>query len=282
MTISPGCGSLWTLIVFHVFMVNVLHLYSAFIQICFYNIASHTPIHKHIHTQTAVSAMQGNSQLLGSSWVEESCSGTPRHLARRRKPGNRTSHLSVSRKNLLPPEHLHRHYHEHLSWIIQYNNQKAAPCTCSCLRPVKQNMPIWSMTCCQLLVEPSFCRPATSCSLILMIRLAMPWTSSSLATQEVKSTWATRPRRHMLVVWVTSGLVGSNSTSSYFNEWTHLYKRQAESDQHVESMLEQRHRHGSATHNRLGTGCRVAIGKACFLLVYFSSLVDMSQCLSTK
>uniref|UniRef100_A0A3Q4BLT8 Uncharacterized protein n=1 Tax=Mola mola TaxID=94237 RepID=A0A3Q4BLT8_MOLML len=53
-------------------------------------------------------------------------------------------------------------------------------CTCSGLRPVKQNIPIWSMTCCQLWVEPSFFRPATSCSLILMMRLAIPWTSSSL------------------------------------------------------------------------------------------------------
>uniref|UniRef100_A0A8C5I5I3 Uncharacterized protein n=1 Tax=Gouania willdenowi TaxID=441366 RepID=A0A8C5I5I3_GOUWI len=41
-------------------------------------------------------------------------------------------------------------------------------------------MPIWSMTCCQLWEEPLFFKPATSCSLILMMRLAMPWTSSSL------------------------------------------------------------------------------------------------------
>uniref|UniRef100_A0A3Q1IE89 Uncharacterized protein n=1 Tax=Anabas testudineus TaxID=64144 RepID=A0A3Q1IE89_ANATE len=38
-------------------------------------------------------------------------------------------------------------------------------------------IPIWSMTCCQLWLEPSFFRPATSCSLILMMRLAIPWTS---------------------------------------------------------------------------------------------------------
>uniref|UniRef100_A0A8C3AZ74 Uncharacterized protein n=1 Tax=Cyclopterus lumpus TaxID=8103 RepID=A0A8C3AZ74_CYCLU len=43
--------------------------------------------------------------------------------------------------------------------------------TCSGLRPVKQNIPIWSMTCCQFLEEPSFIRPAASCSLILMMRL---------------------------------------------------------------------------------------------------------------
>uniref|UniRef100_A0A672HYC9 Uncharacterized protein n=1 Tax=Salarias fasciatus TaxID=181472 RepID=A0A672HYC9_SALFA len=41
-------------------------------------------------------------------------------------------------------------------------------------------MPIWSMTCCQLWVEPFFLSPATSCSLILMIRFAIPWTSSNL------------------------------------------------------------------------------------------------------
>uniref|UniRef100_A0A3B4ZU24 Uncharacterized protein n=1 Tax=Stegastes partitus TaxID=144197 RepID=A0A3B4ZU24_9TELE len=35
--------------------------------------------------------------------------------------------------------------------------------------------PIWSMTC-----EPFFFRPASSCSLILMMRLAIPWTSSSI------------------------------------------------------------------------------------------------------
>uniref|UniRef100_A0A8C9XQ98 Uncharacterized protein n=1 Tax=Sander lucioperca TaxID=283035 RepID=A0A8C9XQ98_SANLU len=44
--------------------------------------------------------------------------------------------------------------------------------TCSGLRPVKQNIPIWSVTCCQLWVEPSFFRPATSSSLILMIRIS--------------------------------------------------------------------------------------------------------------
>uniref|UniRef100_A0A7N8XL06 Uncharacterized protein n=1 Tax=Mastacembelus armatus TaxID=205130 RepID=A0A7N8XL06_9TELE len=32
-------------------------------------------------------------------------------------------------------------------------------------------IPIWSITCCQLWLEPSFFRPATSCSLILMMRL---------------------------------------------------------------------------------------------------------------
>uniref|UniRef100_A0A3Q3AL63 Uncharacterized protein n=1 Tax=Kryptolebias marmoratus TaxID=37003 RepID=A0A3Q3AL63_KRYMA len=36
-----------------------------------------------------------------------------------------------------------------------------------------QNIPIWSMTC-----EPWLFKPATSCSLILMMRFAIPWTSS--------------------------------------------------------------------------------------------------------
>uniref|UniRef100_A0A3Q1GBA8 Uncharacterized protein n=1 Tax=Acanthochromis polyacanthus TaxID=80966 RepID=A0A3Q1GBA8_9TELE len=44
-------------------------------------------------------------------------------------------------------------------------------------------IPIWSMTCCQLWEEPFFFRPAASCSLILMMRLAIPWTSSSLNKQ---------------------------------------------------------------------------------------------------
>uniref|UniRef100_A0A8C7GZY7 Uncharacterized protein n=2 Tax=Oncorhynchus TaxID=8016 RepID=A0A8C7GZY7_ONCKI len=44
-------------------------------------------------------------------------------------------------------------------------------------------MPIWSMTCCQSRVEPSFFRLAASCSLILMMRLAMPWTSSNLCRE---------------------------------------------------------------------------------------------------
>lgn len=63
--------------------------------------------------------------------------------------------------------------------------------TCSGLSPVKQNIPIWSMTCCQLWEEPFFFKPATSCSLILMMRLAIPWTSSSLDTKNKEMhNWA--------------------------------------------------------------------------------------------
>ena len=38
-----------------------------------YNIAKHSPIHTHIHTPTAESAMQGDSQLAGSSQGEVGC-----------------------------------------------------------------------------------------------------------------------------------------------------------------------------------------------------------------
>ena len=48
-----------------------------------HNIASHSPIHEHIHTPTAESATQGDGQLVRSSQGEASRSGTPRHSARR-------------------------------------------------------------------------------------------------------------------------------------------------------------------------------------------------------
>uniref|UniRef100_A0A3B4GD21 Uncharacterized protein n=2 Tax=Haplochromini TaxID=319058 RepID=A0A3B4GD21_9CICH len=44
-------------------------------------------------------------------------------------------------------------------------------------------IPIWSMTC-----EPFFFKPATSCSLILMMRLAIPWTSSAAILAPFTST----------------------------------------------------------------------------------------------
>lgn len=52
--------------------------------------------------------------------------------------------------------------------------------TWSGLSPVKQNMPIWSMMCCQLRLDPSLARPATSFSLIVMILSAIPFTSPNL------------------------------------------------------------------------------------------------------
>lgn len=56
--------------------------------------------------------------------------------------------------------------------------------TCSGFSPVKQNMPIWSMTCFQFRVEPSFFRLATNSSLIVMMRLAIPCTSPSLEREQ--------------------------------------------------------------------------------------------------
>ena len=60
---------------------NVLPLYSAFLTIGYskalYNIASHSAINAHIHTLMPLSAMQGDSQLVRSSYGEVSCSGTP-------------------------------------------------------------------------------------------------------------------------------------------------------------------------------------------------------------
>lgn len=55
--------------------------------------------------------------------------------------------------------------------------------TCSGFSPVKQNMPIWSVMCCQLWEDPSFLRLDTSCVRMLMIRSAMPFTSTSLRSQ---------------------------------------------------------------------------------------------------
>uniref|UniRef100_A0A4W5R1U9 Uncharacterized protein n=1 Tax=Hucho hucho TaxID=62062 RepID=A0A4W5R1U9_9TELE len=45
-------------------------------------------------------------------------------------------------------------------------------------------MPIWSMTCFQFRVEPSFFRLATNSSLIVMMRLAIPCTSPSLEREQ--------------------------------------------------------------------------------------------------
>ena len=53
-----------------------------------YNTASHSPIHAHIHSLTAVSTTQGDSQLVRSSQGEASRSGTPPHSARRSRGSN--------------------------------------------------------------------------------------------------------------------------------------------------------------------------------------------------
>jgi hypothetical protein len=69
------------------FVVMVNGRWSAFTQLSsnqwplqeLHNIASYSPIHAHIHTPTAESAPQGDSQLVWSSQGEASRSGTPRH-----------------------------------------------------------------------------------------------------------------------------------------------------------------------------------------------------------
>ena len=60
------------------------------------HIASHSPIHADIHTPTAVSSAQGDSQLVGSSWDEVSCSRTSR-------AGDRTTNLPDTSQPALPP-----------------------------------------------------------------------------------------------------------------------------------------------------------------------------------
>ena len=59
-----------------------------------YNMASPSPIHAHIHTPTAVSAMQGNSQLVRNSQGEVFAQG---HLdPQLGGAGDRTSNLTVT------------------------------------------------------------------------------------------------------------------------------------------------------------------------------------------
>lgn len=96
--------------------------------------------------------------------------------------------------------------------------------TCSGLRPVKQNIPIWSVTCCQLWVEPSFFRPATSCSLILMMRLAMPCTSSSLW---LSTTGLTTQCKQTINKWEIKSWTYSNYSGSFWKvipQWAELWR----------------------------------------------------------
>merc|ERR1719315_723898 len=51
--------------------------------------------------------------------------------------------------------------------------------TCSGVMPVKQNIPIWSVMCCQLRVDPLLASPSLSCVLIVMILSAMVFTSTN-------------------------------------------------------------------------------------------------------
>ena len=90
LTVNPPAGRqavLFDLVVFFLFLGG--GKWTEFIQRfsnlwplkALYNTAQHSPIHAHIQTPTAVSTMEGESQLVGSSEGEASCSGTPRHSA---------------------------------------------------------------------------------------------------------------------------------------------------------------------------------------------------------
>jgi len=76
----------------------------------------------------------------------------------------------------------------HCLQTVAYNKQKITQCllyisnacTWSTLSPVKQNMPIWSVMCCQLCFEPSAFKLLTSCVRIEMMRSAIRFTSLSL------------------------------------------------------------------------------------------------------
>ena len=59
----------------------------------------HPPIHAHIHTPTAASAMQGDNQPVSSSYGKVPCSRTPRHSARR----CRGFELAITSQRSLPP-----------------------------------------------------------------------------------------------------------------------------------------------------------------------------------
>lgn len=63
--------------------------------------------------------------------------------------------------------------------------------TWSGFRPVKQNMPIWSVMCCQFLLLPSLTNPSRSRVLMSIILSAIPLSSTSL---EMKPRWRTTTR----------------------------------------------------------------------------------------
>jgi len=73
-----------------------------------------------------------------------------------------------------------RHQHRKGWTILVHKTQLSTIITWSGLSPVKQNMPIWSVMCCQFWEEPSFLSPACSLSLIVMIRSAIDFTSPNL------------------------------------------------------------------------------------------------------
>uniref|UniRef100_A0A667YSE9 Uncharacterized protein n=1 Tax=Myripristis murdjan TaxID=586833 RepID=A0A667YSE9_9TELE len=73
-------------------------------------------------------------------------------------------------------------------------------------------MPIWSMTCCQLWLEPSFFRPATSCSLILMMRLAMPECVLCCTYHIARSSGVFRMVVAILAPFIDSTLLASSAS----------------------------------------------------------------------
>ena len=97
------------------------------------NIALHSPTHTHIQTKMAVSAMQGDSQLVGSSKGEVSCSGTPRHSRRKQ---DRTSNLLVTSQPALPPEPYATPKHP-LQCVC------VCVCVCLCLPFIPEHFYIW-------------------------------------------------------------------------------------------------------------------------------------------
>ena len=66
--IEPSTSSeglcLWVLLLLLAYTIR--GKWTAFIQCSKHNIAQHSPIHPHIHTPTAESTMQGDSQLVGA------------------------------------------------------------------------------------------------------------------------------------------------------------------------------------------------------------------------
>ena len=100
-----------------------MHLFSAFLtsgHSKHFTILLH--IHSHIHKPTVVTTMQGNSQLLGGTEGEVSCSGTPQNT---KLAGDRTSELLVTSQPALPPE---PHASPRIRCRVRYNVKKHSCC----------------------------------------------------------------------------------------------------------------------------------------------------------
>uniref|UniRef100_A0A665T7X2 Uncharacterized protein n=1 Tax=Echeneis naucrates TaxID=173247 RepID=A0A665T7X2_ECHNA len=88
-------------------------------------------------------------------------------------------------------------------------------------------IPIWSMTCCQFWEEPSFFRPATSCSLILIMRSIRPYHSErrsavlrmvvAILAPFIDSTlFASSPSLHTIVKPPTRSPVNINTKTGHY------------------------------------------------------------------